>query len=81
MPKDITNQKQAHQLEVANLELAAVNAELKAMEDTYSRLFESMMDAFARVDMAGRIQKTNPAYQTMVGYSATELKQLSLIHI
>ena len=36
-----------------------------------------MMDAFVLVDMAGRIQETNHAYQVMLGYNDEELKNLT----
>ncbi|MEI6788679.1 MAG: PAS domain S-box protein [bacterium] len=71
------NQKRIDDLEIANLELAAINAELKASEQKYRRLFESMMDAYVSVDMAGHILETNHSYQTMLGYSEAELKSLT----
>ena len=48
------------------------NSELK-----YRRLYESMMDAFVRVDLAGSILESNPAFEVMVGYSAEELRKMT----
>ena len=73
------NLKRQDDLVVANQELAAANAKLLATEQQYRRLFESMMDAYVRVDMAGRIQETNRPYQTLLGYSEAELKTLTYI--
>jgi PAS domain S-box-containing protein len=50
---------------------------LRESEIKYRRLHDSMMDAFALVDMTGHILETNPAYQSMVGYSDEELKLLT----
>lgn len=50
---------------------------LQESETKYRRLYESMRDAFASADMAGKLQEFNPAYQTMLGYSAEELRQLT----
>ncbi|NTW78481.1 MAG: PAS domain S-box protein, partial [Syntrophaceae bacterium] len=43
----------------------------------YQRLYESMTEAFAIVDTSGRIQESNRAYQTILGYSEEELRQLT----
>ncbi len=43
-------------------------------ETRYRKLYESMRDAFARVDMAGRIKEYNPAFREMLGYSDEELR-------
>ncbi len=75
------SQQRIDGLKVANLELAAINAELKAREQKYRRLFESMMDAYVSVDMAGRILETNRSYQTMLGYSEDELKTFTYIDL
>jgi len=61
---DITQRKQ--------IEKALQESELK-----YRRLHETMMDAFASVDMASNITETNSAFDKMVGYSAAELKRLT----
>jgi PAS domain S-box-containing protein len=54
---------------------------LKASETRYRRLYETMMDAFASVDLSGRIQEANPAYQAMLGYSLEELCQLTYMDL
>ena len=50
---------------------------LRASEERYRRLHESLLDAFVLVDMAGNIREWNPAFLKMVGYSADELRQLT----
>ncbi|MGB0126445.1 MAG: PAS domain S-box protein [Rhodocyclaceae bacterium] len=60
--RDLTDQRLAQQA-------------LAAEEITRRRLFESMRDAFAVVDMSGRIVDCNPAYCSMLGYSLAELKE------
>ncbi|MEN6622817.1 MAG: PAS domain S-box protein, partial [Smithella sp.] len=46
-------------------------------ETKYRRLHESMREAFVIVDMNGRIQESNHAYQSMLGYSEEELSHLT----
>jgi PAS domain S-box-containing protein len=43
----------------------------------YNRLYESLMDAFATVDMNGRIREANCAFQELLGYTEEELRQLA----
>ena len=43
----------------------------------YRRLHEWMRDGFAQVDMEGRLQEFNSAYQSLLGYSQEELRQLT----
>ncbi len=50
---------------------------LQESEARYRRLFESMMDAFARIDMNGRLVEFNRPYQDMLGYSEEELLRLT----
>ena len=50
---------------------------LYASEARYRQLHETMRDAFGIVDMDGRLQECNRAFQEMLGYSEAELKQLS----
>ena len=50
---------------------------LRASEERYRRLHESLLDAFVLVDMAGNIREWNLAFLKMVGYSADELRQLT----
>ncbi len=54
---------------------------LRASEERYRRLHESLLDAFVLVDMAGSIRECNPAYQEMLGYSAEELRQLTFVDL
>jgi PAS domain S-box-containing protein len=42
-------------------------------EARYRKLYESMTDAFATVDMTGTIKEYNPAFREMLGYSDEEL--------
>jgi two-component system cell cycle sensor histidine kinase/response regulator CckA len=46
---------------------------LRESEAKYRRLHETMMDAFVRIDMTGRIQEANRAYHALLGYSEEEL--------
>jgi PAS domain S-box-containing protein len=50
---------------------------LRKSEEKYRSLYESMMDAYVTVDMAGRIQEFNPAYKQLTGYTEEELRQLT----
>jgi len=61
---DVTDRKRAEEM-------------LRESEAKYRRLHESMMEAFAIVDMNGCIQESNRAYQSMLGYSEEELRQLT----
>jgi PAS domain S-box-containing protein len=54
---------------------------LRASEARYRQLHETMRDAFGIVDMDGRIQESNHAFQEMMGYSDAELKQLSYMDL
>lgn len=46
---------------------------LRESEAKYRRLHEGMRDAFAGVDMSGRILETNAAFCAMLGYTDAEL--------
>ncbi|MBF0228099.1 MAG: PAS domain S-box protein [Desulfamplus sp.] len=50
---------------------------MHASEIKYRLLFDSMMDAFASVDMSGSIIETNLSYESMLGYSKEELRKLT----
>ena len=50
---------------------------LRLSEEKYRKLHESLMDAFARVDMSGRIIESNTVFQDMLGYSHDELCRLT----
>ncbi len=66
--EDITQRKRAEQA-------------LRESEEKYRRLHETMMDAFVSVDMTGRIQETNQAYQAMLGYDEEELRKLTYVDL
>ncbi len=52
-------------------------AALRASEERYRRLHESLTDAFVMTDMPGRLLACNGAYRQMLGYSAEELQGLT----
>ena len=58
-------------------EFKKVEEELQVSEMKYSKLYESMLDGFIRVDMSGRIVECNLAFQEMLGYTAEELLKLT----
>lgn len=49
----------------------------KLSEEKYRRLHESMRDAYASLDMRGKIIETNQAFQAMLGYTPDELTRLT----
>jgi PAS domain S-box-containing protein len=50
-------------------------------EARYRKLYESMTDAFATVDMTGTITEYNPAFREMLGYSDEELHRFTYLDI
>jgi PAS domain S-box-containing protein len=62
-------------------ELEAASGILYESEEKYRTLHESMMDAYARVDMAGRLLESNRAFREMVGYTEEELSHLSYVDL
>ncbi|MFA5222308.1 MAG: PAS domain S-box protein [Methanoregula sp.] len=66
--RDITGRKQAER-------------KLRQSGTRYRKLYESMMDAFVRVDMAGRIQECNHSFKDLLGYSDTELAALTYLDL
>jgi PAS domain S-box-containing protein len=64
-------------LSAANLELMESAKALRNSELKYRRLYESITDAVVTVDLAGQILETNPAYQSMLGYTGEELRRLT----
>ncbi len=59
------------------LERTRSQLDLRESDEKYRRVYDSMMDAFARVDLAGWIQYTNPAFRALLGYTEEELAQLT----
>ena len=58
------------------MEAATAEAELK-----YQRLYAGMMDAFAYVDLHGRIIEFNDEFMRMLGYEAEELSRMTYLDI
>lgn len=53
----------------------------RSSEQMYRKLYETMMDAFVRTDMKGRLIEFNQAYIEMLGYSPAELYQLTYLDL
>ena len=49
---------------------------LQESEERYRLLFETSRDGIVTVDLSGRIQDANPAYQSMLGHTMDELRAL-----
>jgi PAS domain S-box-containing protein len=76
--------ERTEQLETANENLRVKIAErtlaeeaLRVSEVRYRRLHESLMDAFASVDMEGRIKECNEVFRKMLGYAPEEIVLLT----
>lgn len=54
---------------------------LRTSEAKYRRLFESVRDAFAVVDMGGHIIEFNAALEELTGYSSDELRCLTYVDL
>jgi len=54
---------------------------LRDSEKKYRDLYESMMDAFAIIDMEGRIIEFNNSFRELVGYSTDELYRLTYTNL
>jgi PAS domain S-box-containing protein len=65
------------QLENETKALRETEEALRASEKKYRRLYESMTDGFAYVDMQGNIRESNEAFQQMLGYRGEELARLT----
>ena len=65
---DVTNQIEAERARLST-------------QDRYHRLYESMTDAFMRVDMSGKIVEFNQAYIDMTGFLPEELNQLTYMDV
>jgi len=61
--------------DISDWKLAA--EKLQASERKFRQLHESMVDAFAVLDLTGTILEFNKAFETMVGYTAEELFRLT----
>lgn len=53
------------------------NETLRESEERYRRLFETSRDGIATMDLETRFQDANPAFLSMLGYGAPELRRLS----
>ncbi|OPX64126.1 MULTISPECIES: PAS domain S-box protein [unclassified Methanoregula] len=62
--EDITEQKR-------------IQAALAGTEQRYRQLYEGMRDAFASVDLDGRITNFNTAFERLIGYTHDEIFRLS----
>lgn len=58
-------------------ERKAAEEALRRNEARYRSLYDSMLDGYARVDLAGCIVESNAAFRKMLGYSTEELAQLT----
>ena len=65
---DITKQVEAEKAEMST-------------QDKYQGLYESIIDAFVRVDMSGRILEFNQSFSDLSGYLPEELSQLSILDL
>jgi two-component system, cell cycle sensor histidine kinase and response regulator CckA len=65
---DITERKRAEE-------------ELKQSESKYRCLYQNMRDAFATVDMSGRIQEFNRAFVDLLGYTEDKLRSMTYVDL
>lgn len=56
------------------MRMARQQEQLASNEVRYRRLHESMVDAYARVDMNGKLVEWNRSYEQMLGYSPEQLR-------
>lgn len=57
-------------------QLKQANEDLMLSEQKYRRLYETVLDGFATVDMEGRIVDTNQVFLSMLGCTAGEARRL-----
>ncbi len=62
---------------VAGEERAQLLADVRTSEAKYRHLYECLIDGFVGVDMQGRLQLWNPAFEAILGYSESELRTLT----
>ncbi|OPY92908.1 MAG: putative diguanylate cyclase YegE [Syntrophaceae bacterium PtaU1.Bin231] len=65
------------ELERSKFELRQAEEALRASETKFRMLYRSITDAFAAVDMTGRILDCNESFLTMLGYGAEEIGRLT----
>ncbi|MEI7613132.1 MAG: PAS domain S-box protein [Betaproteobacteria bacterium] len=58
-------------------ERKVAEAQLRESERRYSTLYESMLDAYAQVDLGGQIVECNDAFLDLLGYNRKEVKHLT----
>ena len=63
------------------IERKCADSALRTSEGRLRRLHESMRDAYAQVDMEGRIVEYNQQYLDMLGYAEGELRQLTYVDL
>ena len=56
---------------------ALADASLRESEARYRLLYETSRDGIATVDLSGRVLDANPAFRSMLGYTASELRTLT----
>ena len=58
-----------------------IEIKLRESEAKHRNLIEGMMDAYATVDLQGRILQANSMFADMVGYSEAELQQMTYMEL
>jgi PAS domain S-box-containing protein len=69
------------ELVVANEALREAHTRIAQSEERWRSIFENSAVGVALADLSGRLIAVNPMFQTMVGYTEEELKQLTFIDI
>jgi PAS domain S-box-containing protein len=60
------------------LQAAHLRAEVQKSEREYRELNAGLRDGVGSIDMQGKFQSCNPAFEEMVGYSIKELRQMDI---
>jgi len=63
------------------LEFSQLKREVKNKDQLFNILSESMIDAYASIDMTGKFLKFNEVYRTMLGYEAEELLSMTYLDV